>query len=117
MKRFPDLRQLLNGQNGADLLLWLTVAVPVFVADAPPISDDPPGIWQPADLPLGWARVAAALLLGLAVAVSRRHPVAAAAVPVGLGLAANPELFTNNFVIAQLLLAFLLGRRTSRSAT
>ena len=56
-------------------------------------------------------------LLGLAVVVGRRHPVVAAAIPAGLGFAATPELYTGTFLIAQMLLAFLLGRRTASMRT
>jgi signal transduction histidine kinase len=66
-----------------------------------------------AGLPLSALRIAAVPLLGFAVFVSRRMPVAAAAVPSALGLAATPELYTENFVIAQVLLACLLGRRSA----
>ncbi|MFG1961529.1 sensor histidine kinase [Nonomuraea sp. NPDC049028] len=96
MKTFP-----------ADLLLWLAVTVPVFLANESPEVGQPPG------LPLPWARIAAVPLLALAVAVGRRWPVVAAAVPVGLALAVTPELYTDTFMIPQLLLAFLLGRRTA----
>jgi signal transduction histidine kinase len=97
-----SLRQVLLGERGSGPLLWLAVTVPVFVFSEPPE--------EPA-LPLTWVKAAAVPLLGLAVAVARRHPVAAAAVPVGLSFAATPELYTGNFLIAQLLLTFLLGRR------
>ncbi|MEV1246482.1 histidine kinase [Nonomuraea sp. NPDC049750] len=96
MKAFP-----------ADLLLWLAVTVPVFLANESPEVRQPPG------LPLPWVRIAAVPLLALAVAVGRRWPVVAAAVPVGLALAVTPELYTDTFMIPQLLLAFLLGRRTA----
>jgi signal transduction histidine kinase len=60
-----------------------------------------------------WVRIAAVPLLSLAVVLSRRHPVAAAAVPPALGLAASAELYTANFMVAQIVLAFLLGRRAA----
>lgn len=113
MRRFLDLGMMrfVGSERGADLLLWLAIIVPVF------LSDDLPSRQQPASLPLLWVRVAAVPLLTLAVVAGRRQPVVAAAVPVGLGLAATPELVTDNFMIAQLLLAFLLGRRTSGTGT
>ncbi|MEU8567099.1 histidine kinase [Streptomyces pathocidini] len=104
MKRFRELKRRIGDERIADLLLWLTITGPVFV---PPDVPDEPG------LPLTWVKIAAVPLLGLAVAVGRRHPVVAATVPVALNLAATPEMSTGNFMIAQILLAFLLGRRTA----
>ncbi|WP_181789066.1 sensor histidine kinase, partial [Streptomyces phytophilus] len=63
---------------------------------------------------LRWIRIAAVPLLALAVAAGRTRPLLAAAIPAGLALAATPELFTNQFVLAQVALSFLLGRRTDR---
>ncbi|MEV6103220.1 histidine kinase [Streptomyces sp. NPDC051940] len=91
----------------ADVLLWMVITAPVFT------SDGLPGAAQAAGLPMRWVQLAAVPLLALAVAAARRHPVGAAAVPAGLGLAATPELFTNNYLLAQLVLAFLMGRRTA----
>jgi signal transduction histidine kinase len=96
--------RFLSSRRGADLLLWLAVCGPVFLLAEPP--------YQPR-LPLPWVQIAAVPLLALAVAVGRRHPVAAAAVPPALGLAASAELYAESFMIAQILLAFLLGRRTA----
>ncbi|MQY13791.1 hypothetical protein SRB5_39460 [Streptomyces sp. RB5] len=104
------LRRLLSSPVTADVLLWCAILAPLF-------ADDLPGRGQPAGLPLVWVQWAAVPLLALAVAVSRRLPVLAAAVPAGLGLAATPELFTNNFAIAQIVLAFLLGRRAAARGT
>jgi signal transduction histidine kinase len=101
-KRFP------GGERAADLLLWLVITAPLLL----PTDEVPAG--QPGGLPLLWVRIAAAPLLGLAVYLARRQPVAAAAVPAALGLAVTPELYTtNSFVIAQVVLAYLLGRRAA----
>jgi signal transduction histidine kinase len=105
--RVERVRRFATGEKGADLLLWLAVCVPVFLADELP---DPE---QPAGLPLPWLTIVAVPSLTLAVLVARRMPLAAAAVPPALGLAATPELFTTNFVIGQVLLAYLLGRRAA----
>ena len=51
------------------------------------------------------------------MAVWRRLPVVAAAVPTALSFALNPDLFYENLLFAQLVLAFLLGRRTRRTRT
>ncbi|MFI7705948.1 sensor histidine kinase [Nonomuraea sp. NPDC049480] len=104
MKWTIGARRFTGSERGADLLLWLAITAPVFITNEPP---DEPG------LPLLWVQVAAVPLLGMAVAVGRRRPVVAAAVPAALGMAATPDLFTPNFVIAQIVLAVLLGRRTS----
>ncbi len=71
----------------------------------------------PVDFPMLWLEVAAVALLGVAVALSRRRPLAAAAIPVGLALAATPALFTEQLMVAQLVLSFRLGRRTARART
>ncbi|PZG14105.1 sensor histidine kinase [Nonomuraea aridisoli] len=96
------VKRLAESERGADLLSWLVISVPVFIAD------EPFGPGRAAPLA---ARAVAALLLASAVAAGRRHPVVAAAVPAAMGLAATAELYTTGFTIAQVLLAFLLGRR------
>ena len=106
MKRFR-----VSGEQGADLLLWLVVIVPVL------LSDEPPELRGPVDFPVLWLELAAVPLLGVAVAVSRRHPLVAAAVPAAMALAATPELFTEQLMVAQLVLSFRLGRRTARVRT
>ncbi|MBO8189535.1 sensor histidine kinase [Streptomyces spirodelae] len=80
----------------ADLALWLFMAYPL-----PTLGEDPL-----------WLRVLAAPLLAVAAPLSRRAPLAAAAVPAVLGLIATPELFTSTFSPALVALSFLLGRRT-----
>ncbi|MEU5834708.1 histidine kinase [Streptomyces diacarni] len=88
--RRPRCRTLL-----ADLALWLFLAYPLPVLSEVPV----------------WLRVTAAPLLAAAAFLSRRAPLAAAAVPAGLGLAVTPELFTSTFSPALVVLSFLLGRR------
>jgi signal transduction histidine kinase len=105
------MKRFLGNERRADLLVWLAVTVPVFLAD------EPPELRGPLDFRLRWLEVAAVPLLGVAVAVGRRRPVLAAAVPVALALAATPELFTEHLMVAQLVFAFLLGRRTSEMRT
>ncbi|AUH41559.1 histidine kinase [Streptomyces sp. CMB-StM0423] len=102
------LRRLLRSERAADLLLWLVLTLPAVYAGGLP------GAEQAAGVDLRWIRIAAVPLLALAVAVSRSRPLLAAAIPAGLALAATPELFTNQFVLAQVALSFLLGRRTDR---
>ncbi|MFW6691752.1 sensor histidine kinase [Streptomyces sp. MAR4 CNX-425] len=102
------LRRLLRSERAADLLLWLLLTLPVVT------TAGLPGVEQVAGVDLRWIRIAAVPLLALAVAVSRPRPLLAAAIPAALALAATPELFTNQFVLAQVALSFLLGRRTER---
>jgi signal transduction histidine kinase len=104
------VKRYLAGERAADLVLWVAITVPVFLTN---LDDDPAA---PAGLPLLWLQIAAVPLLGFAVAVGRRRPVMAAAVPVGLGFAATPELGSesDSFLVPLIVLAFLLGRRTSR---
>ncbi|MFI8854766.1 sensor histidine kinase [Streptomyces sp. NPDC053499] len=80
----------------ADLALWLFMAYPLPTLGEVPL----------------WLRVLAAPLLAVAAPLSRRAPLAAAAVPAVLGLMATPELFTSTFSPALVALSFLLGRRT-----
>ncbi|GAA2679059.1 histidine kinase [Streptomyces aculeolatus] len=104
----PALRRVLRSERAADLLLWLVLTLPAVTASGLP------GAEQAAGVDLRWIRVAAVPLLALAVAAGRTRPLLAAAIPAGLALAATPELFTNQFVLAQVALSFLLGRRTDR---
>ncbi|MEU5347345.1 histidine kinase [Streptomyces sp. NPDC020766] len=99
VRRFP------GGERVADLLLWLAVTTPLLLPD-----DDE---YAPAGLPLGWVKIAAVPLLGLAVLVCRRQPVAAAVVPAALGLAASPEVHTSTLALAQATFVYLLGRRAA----
>ncbi|GAA2104766.1 histidine kinase [Streptomyces albiaxialis] len=79
-----------------DLLLWLAVTAPLLLFhDAP-----------------AWARVAGVPVLAVAVALARRAPLVALALPATLSLAATPELFTSSFSVALLALSYLLGRRS-----
>ncbi len=96
------VRRIPGGQPAADLLLWLAITAPLLLPDD---KDTPPG------LPLSWVKIAAVPVLGLAVLLSRRQPLVAAAVPAALGLAAAPELQTGTLAVAQAALAYLLGRR------
>ncbi|MFD1536173.1 sensor histidine kinase [Nonomuraea guangzhouensis] len=105
MNRLRDM--VAKAFRDGDLLLWAAITVPMFLANESPEVGQPPG------LPLSWVRIAAVPLLALAVAVGRRWPVVAAGVPAALALAVTPELYTDSFMITQLLLAFLLGRRTA----
>ena len=111
MKPRPDSRagRFLASRWGADGLLWVTVcASVVFLDNAQPLRF---GL-----SPVAADVLAVAALTG-AVAVWRRLPVVAAAVPSALSFALNPDLFYENLLLAQLVLAFLLGRHTRRTRT
>ncbi len=115
VKRWRDLgagvRRFPGGERVADLLLWVVICAPGW------LESEPAWLGRPIGLPPVWGTAAGMLLLGLAVAVSRRHPVVAAAAPAALALAVTPELYTDAYWIPQVLLAFLLGRRTSGMRT
>ena len=97
--------------RGGDLLLWLAIVAPVLLAD------EAPELRGPVDFPMRWLQIAAVLLLGVAVALSRRRPLVAAAIPAAMALAATPALFTEHLLFALLVLSFQLGRRTARART
>jgi signal transduction histidine kinase len=59
----------------------------------------------------------AVAFLTIAVAISRRLPVVAAAMPAALTFAMYPDLYYENLLVAQVVLAFLLGRRSRRTGT
>jgi signal transduction histidine kinase len=101
------LNRLVSSRWAADLLLWLVISAPLL------IPEDGSSPAQLVAVPPLWVRIAAVPLLALAVLISRRAPVAATAVAMVLGLAATPELLSANFLLAQVLLAYLLGRRSA----
>ena len=96
--------RLLSRHRAVDLLVWVAVSAPVLLGD----DALPPG----SVLSLQAFRLWAVPLLGLAVLVSHRFPLVAAAVPAVLALAMTGEFFSQQLVLAQVVLAFLLGRRT-----
>ncbi|MGW4467893.1 histidine kinase [Micromonospora sp. NPDC004704] len=82
-----------------DLLLWAALAAPIVAALASPPS-------RPYDPVL---LVAEPLLLGIAVAVSRRQPL------VALVLVITPTLLDGNFLFAIPVLSYLAGLRMARA--
>ena len=89
--------------------MWLTVCTTAVFLDG----------GQP--LRYGLSPVAADAIavafLTIAVAISRRLPVVAAAMPAALTFAMYPDLYYENLLVAQVVLAFLLGRRSRRTGT
>ncbi|WP_431042936.1 sensor histidine kinase [Streptomyces sp. P1-3] len=84
-----------------DALLWGLLAVPVLCGDQFGLG-----------VPRPWWRTAAGLLLlAVAVAGSRRHPVAALLLVAGGSLVTSPALFTISYGPALSVVAYLLGRR------
>ncbi|MFK3980518.1 sensor histidine kinase [Micromonospora sp. NPDC050397] len=82
-----------------DLLLWAALAAPVVVALGTPPA-------RPFDGPL---LVVESLVLGVAVALCRRHPLLA------LLLVVTPTLFDGNFVFAIPVMSYLTGLRMRRA--
>ncbi|NGN69239.1 sensor histidine kinase [Streptomyces sp. A7024] len=108
MIRLSDpLLRLARSPRTLDALVWLLIMIPLLSAQRMPGGEE-----QATGIPLLWTQIAAVPLLALACWYARRAPLLAAAVPIALGLAATPELFTNNFTFAQVILCFLLGRRS-----
>ncbi|MFE4785119.1 LuxR C-terminal-related transcriptional regulator [Streptomyces sp. NPDC056716] len=87
-----------------DALLWAALA-------APAAGTELLGLNEPRPL---WQRLAGAVVLGVAVAVSRRAPLTAFALSAGLSLTAAPALFTLSYAPALAVLALLLGLRADR---
>ncbi|WP_342451965.1 histidine kinase dimerization/phosphoacceptor domain-containing protein, partial [Streptomyces palmae] len=94
-----------RGQHLRDLVLWALLTVPVMFGDWFARSVRPP--W--------WQTGCGVLLLAVAVACSRRFPVAALLVVGGLGLATSPSLFTLSYGPALAVVGYLLGRRAQAS--
>lgn len=87
-----------------DLVLWAAISVPVLIEQDPL----PSGAW----ISLPAFRLVAIGLLAVAVAVSRRAPAVAAAMPGLFALVATGVSYNAQLLFAQVVLAFLLGRRT-----
>ncbi|GAB3144942.1 histidine kinase [Micromonospora sonneratiae] len=82
-----------------DALLWVVLSAPITWALLLPWPD-----------PLTWLRLAGSvLLIGVAVALSRRWPV------LSLVLMVLPTAFDGNFVFAVPLMSYLSGLRTARA--
>jgi signal transduction histidine kinase len=89
-----------------DLGLWLVVCTPPVTALFSPDGQD--AVTTAVGIPL----------LGAAVALSRRWPLAALAVPVALSLTLDAQMFTPLYWTALVLFGYLAGRRmaTARPA-
>ncbi|WP_082126721.1 histidine kinase [Allosalinactinospora lopnorensis] len=87
-----------------DVLLWLVAVAPLWLADDPL----PEHAW----ITLPVLRVIAAVLLAVATVVSRRWPLAAAALPLAFGMAVAGQVYVAQLALAVIVFAFLLGRRT-----
>ncbi|MET9968270.1 histidine kinase, partial [Streptomyces sp. NPDC006356] len=82
-------------------LLWAALVLPALTAERL-------GMNEPR---AGWQQAAGLAVLAAAVAVSRRHPLAAFALAAVLSLAAAPALFSVSYGPALGVLALLLGLR------
>lgn len=87
-----------------DLLFVVAVMVPLLASDGAPRGS----VFSPTTFQL----VAGSVLV-VSVLVARRLPLVAALAPAALGLGVTGNMFTDQLGWAQLLLAFLLGRRTT----
>lgn len=85
-------------------LLWAALVLPALTADRLGMNE-PRATWQ---------QLAGLVVLAAAVAVARRHPLAAFALTAVLGLAAAPALFTVSYGPALGVFALLLGLRAAR---
>ncbi|OKI09244.1 histidine kinase [Streptomyces sp. CB02923] len=86
-----------------DVCLWLALSAPLTAA-----FDGVPQMRM-------WTAVAGIPLLGAAVAVRRKWPLVALAVPVGLALVTARDLFTFEYTAALAVLAYLAGVRVERA--
>jgi signal transduction histidine kinase len=87
-----------------DLLVWVVVTVPVVLSDEALPSD--------ARLTRPTSIAVVAAVLAVAVAVSRRWPSVAAALPLVVAIVVGGEVYGEPLLVAQIVLAYLLGRRT-----
>ncbi len=103
------IARLLASRRVVDLLLWLVLMVPVLFAD---------DLAATATLSMPAYRLASAVLLALAVPLSRRTPLLATAAPAAFSIIVTGGPYSAQLMPAQLVLAFLLGRRADgRQAT
>ncbi|WP_030018236.1 sensor histidine kinase [Streptomyces monomycini] len=86
-----------------DVCLWLALAAPLTAAldGVSPVRT--------------WTAALGVPLLAAAVAVRRKWPLMALAVPVALGLATSRDLFTFEYTAALAVLAYLAGVRLERA--
>ncbi len=89
-----------------DLGLWAVLAAAVLLS-----GDSVPHDRLAAPLYQGIA----VAVVGLAVLVSRRLPLVAAAVPALFVIAVSGQFYSGQLLLSQVVLAYLLGRRTDRS--
>ncbi|TLS40834.1 ATP-binding protein [Streptomyces montanus] len=87
--------------RGADVLLWVGLAVPVVAVDRIGLNEPRSGVEQLAGL----------VVLAAAAALWRRWPLVAFAVTASLSLASAPALLTLSYGTALAVFALLLGLR------
>ncbi|MFH8369052.1 sensor histidine kinase [Streptomyces sp. NPDC018031] len=107
-RRYGRRARRTRGQAVRDGLLWTVLAGFVVLGD-----------WAGRSVPLPWWHTAGGLLvLGAAVPLSRRWPVPALLLIAGVGLAADPALFSVSYTPALAVLGYLAGHRapTARPA-
>ncbi|MGW7277965.1 ATP-binding protein [Streptomyces sp. NPDC054844] len=89
---------------GGGVLLWAALALPAVTADRLGMNEPRP-LWQ---------QLTGLGVLAVAVALSRRQPLAAFGLAAGLSLAATPALFSVSYGPALGVFALLLGLRARR---
>ncbi|MEV0382720.1 histidine kinase [Nonomuraea sp. NPDC050643] len=92
-------------QVGMDLLLGVLAVASLW------LSDDP--LPERAWIGMATLRVSGAVLLCVAAATWRRLPLLAAALPLVLGTVVAGDVYVSQLMLAVILFAFLLGRRTA----
>ncbi|MFC9464601.1 sensor histidine kinase [Streptomyces coelicoflavus] len=94
----------IGARVGKGILFWGVLALPALAADRLGMNE-PRAPWQ---------QLAGLAVLAVAVACSRRQPLAAYVLVAALGLAAAPALFSVSYGPALGVLALLLGLRAPR---
>jgi signal transduction histidine kinase len=97
--------KLAGSRRTADFLIWAALTAPVFLGD----DTLPPG----SVLSMPAFQAVAVALLAVAVLASRSVPLVAVVLPTVLALAVTGEFYCEQLTLAQVVLAFLLGRRTA----
>ncbi|MFH9009398.1 sensor histidine kinase [Streptomyces afghaniensis] len=87
------------------VLLWTALALPALTADRLGLNEPRPA----------WQQAAGVAVLAVAVALSRRLPLAAFGLVAALSLAAAPAMFTVSYGPALGVFALLLGLRAGRA--
>ncbi|MEQ7126807.1 histidine kinase [Actinopolymorpha sp. B11F2] len=97
--------RMLGSRRAVDFLIWAAITAPVFLGD----DGLPPG----SVLSMPTFQGVAVALLAVAVLLSRSVPLVAVVLPTVFAVAVTGEIYCEQLTLAQVTLAFLLGRRTA----